>query len=176
VREGLLGGVVSNAWPLLDLQARRPKLSYEGLKTVYDRRLHELSYSMRRGSRDMRIYLYLDPETSLHVGTLYRLTIPDAPDMTPSRTNTGADRAADSARNLPTRYTLEERFGEFQQVAGLMLPRRWKLRLTTEGPGAAVGLFEAATRDLSIIEWDVEFDTIEFNVDIDPARFILHRK
>src|SRR6266566_1799346 len=41
-KQGLMGGTLSTAWPLLDLTTRNPRLEYSGLKTVENRKLHEL--------------------------------------------------------------------------------------------------------------------------------------
>ena len=57
VAEGLFGGVLSTAWPLLDLEGRNPKLDYRELKKVNDQELLELRYRMRKGGRDFNIRL-----------------------------------------------------------------------------------------------------------------------
>src|SRR6266545_6026745 len=44
VREGLLGGTLSESWPLLALQQRNPKLEYAGLKKTDGRQLHAIKY------------------------------------------------------------------------------------------------------------------------------------
>jgi hypothetical protein len=44
LREGLLGGVLSTAWPMLDLDARKAKVGYEGKKKIDNRQLLTLSY------------------------------------------------------------------------------------------------------------------------------------
>jgi hypothetical protein len=65
VREGLLGGSLSTAWALLNLDHNQPKLTYEGLKKVDGRQFHDLRYRCKRND-DMNIYLYFDPETYRH--------------------------------------------------------------------------------------------------------------
>jgi hypothetical protein len=42
LREGLLGGVLSTAWPMLDLDARKAKVGYEG-ETKIDNRSGNIS-------------------------------------------------------------------------------------------------------------------------------------
>ena len=76
VREGLLGGVLSTAWPLLDLETRRPRLNYGGLKEVSGQELLDLRYRMRRGGTDFNIHLYFEPESFRHRATTYKITIP----------------------------------------------------------------------------------------------------
>src|SRR5206468_9423822 len=44
VKEGFLGGVLSTAWPLLNLDERKAKLNYEGLKTIDGHSLHDVHY------------------------------------------------------------------------------------------------------------------------------------
>ena len=117
---------------------------------------------------------------------MYKFEVPDAPAMVPDLTNSGATRAADSPRRIRSLYMLEERFGNFQPARGITLPFRWKLRLTTESQAAAVTYQEpmqnrevnmipaAASRDLSIVEWDVSFEEATFNRAIDPQVFALY--
>ena len=49
VREGLLGGTLSESWPLLALQQRNPKLEYAGLKKIDGRQAHAIKYTPRKG-------------------------------------------------------------------------------------------------------------------------------
>lgn len=169
LKEGLIGGVLSAGWPLLEFKSQKLKLKYGGLKKVYDRDGHELAYQMRKGNYDLRVSLYFDVDACRHLGTVYEMRIPDAP--TGAATPSAA--AADSPRQVATRYVLEERFGDFRAVGGLTLPFHWQVRLTTEGPAGDLS-FVAASRDLSIIEWDVTFETISLNDTIDPKLFILY--
>ena len=74
LREGLLGGLLTTAWPLLDPAQHEAKLSYQGLKKVDGRELHDLVYKPKKGA-DYEIHLYFDPETFHHVMTLYTITI-----------------------------------------------------------------------------------------------------
>lgn len=153
VEEGLLGGVLSTAWPLLDLESRRPRLDYEGLKKVSGQELLELRYRMRKGGGDFRIRLYFDPESFRHIGTTYRLRI-SAP--------IGAT-IDESARQSETRYTLEEWFSDFHPTDGLDLPANWTIRLTLDtGTGTFLG------------KWDMLYTEITHDLSIDPQLFVLH--
>ncbi len=111
IREGLLGGVLSTAWPLLNLEDRKPRLSYEGLKTIDGQQLYDLRYRPQR-STDLDIHLYFDPQTFRHVRTVYKLTVEPSIGV----------RETDSARQQETRYRIDERFSDFQTVDGLVLP------------------------------------------------------
>src|SRR5438445_3096060 len=69
-KQGLMGGALSSAWPLLDLTARKPQLEYAGLKKVDNRMLHELKY-LPHGGSDLQIRLFFDQDTFQHVRTEY---------------------------------------------------------------------------------------------------------
>ena len=153
VKEGLFGGVLSTAWPLLDLEGRNPKLDYRELKKVNDRELLELQYRIRKGAGDVRIRLYFDPESFRHIGTTYKLRL-SAP---MGRTS------EESARQSDERYTLEEWFSDFRPFDDLDLPAQWTVRLTVEtGFGNFMG------------KWDMTFPQIAHNPSIDPQIFVLH--
>ncbi len=152
VEEGLFGGVLSTAWPLLDLEGRNPKLDYRELKKVSGRELLELRYRIRKGGGDVNIRLYFDPESFRHMATIYKLTL-SAP---MGRTS------VESARQLDTRYTLEEWFSDFRSTDELDLPTQWTIRLTLEtGLGNFMG------------KWDMTFPQISHNLSIDPQIFVL---
>ena len=70
IKEGLLGGALSTAWPLLKLDEHRVKLSYDGLKNLDGQQLYAVRYKPKK-STDLTIYLYFDPETYRHVRTVY---------------------------------------------------------------------------------------------------------
>ncbi len=153
VKEGLLGGVLSTAWPLLDLEARNPRLDYEGLKKVNGQELLDLRYRMRRGGGDFRIHLYFDPETFHHRATIYKITIPAAL----------ASSIELSARQRDTHLTLEEWFSDFHLTDDLDLPAHWTIRLTLD---SGAGTFLA--------KWDMLYSQITHDLSIDPQLFVLH--
>ena len=124
LKEGLVSGVLSSAWPFLDLAGRAPKLKYEGLKKVGDRTAHQIAYKAARGQGDVGVLLFFDPESFRHVRSEYRLAL--RPSMAAA-----IDR---SASQQDVRFELDEAFADFQTVAGLTLPRRWTLTLSMDGP------------------------------------------
>jgi len=153
VKEGLFGGVLSTAWPLLDLEGRNPKLDYRELRKVSGQELLELRYRMRKGGGDLNIRLYFDPESFRHMATTYKLTIAAPMGRT----------SEESARQSETRYTLEEWFSDFRSIDDLDLPTQWTVRLTLEtGRGSFLG------------KWDMTFPQIAHNLSIDPQIFVLH--
>jgi hypothetical protein len=122
VKEGLLGSVLSTAWPLFDLKEKRPELRYEGLKELDDEKLHCLRYEMREGGRDVRIRTYFSPENGRHVRTIYDVDISAFMDSSATRVNT-----------TKLRYKLEEIFTDFSTIDGLTLPKTWTIRYSTSG-------------------------------------------
>ncbi len=120
LREGLFGGVLTTAWPLLNTQNTNPALKYDGLKKINGQQLHEISYvpKKRSESGELSIRLYFEPETYHHVLTVYTLTVLH-----------GSKALSDPNQ---TTVIVEERFGDFQPVDGLTLPRHWDIRYRVE--------------------------------------------
>jgi hypothetical protein len=122
-KEGLLGGVLSTAWPLLDVVGRQVKLSYSGLVKIDGEPLHEIVYQSKKTPLDLRITLYFDPETFRHVRTQYRLIRESGLSLVPA-----------GDQNL--RCTLTETFAQFQRIDGLTLPQQTHLQLMFQQPFA----------------------------------------
>jgi hypothetical protein len=140
LREGLFGGVLSTAWPLLNTGNTNPSLKYEGMKKVDGQQLHEISYVPKRRSESgtLSINLYFEPETYHHVLTVYKLTMLH-----------GTQTLSDPNQ---TTVIVEERFGDFQPVDGLTLPRHWDIRYRVEPQNVA-----------QEYQWDVLLTQIEHN-------------
>jgi len=126
LKDGLIGGTLSTAWPLLRPDQSQPKLDYRGLKKVDGRQLHETSYRPRKGSTDLKISLWFEPETFRHVRTRYNLEV-------------GATIGTREApnQNPESYYSLTEEFGDFRPVDGLTLPRQYKLQFSVQGNSPA---------------------------------------
>ena len=139
LREGLLGGVTSTAWPLLHQEARGAKLKYAGLKKVEGRQLHRLDYKARKGGGPETIQLFFEPDTYRHVQTRY--------------SNAVYGRAASK--------TVTETFSNFQDIDGLTLPARWKIRYSNSSRGGMVA------------EWEFAFKSVVHNLPIDPSLYEL---
>ncbi len=153
LKEGLLGGTMTTAWPLLDLASRKPKLNYSGLKKVEGRKLHEVKYRAGKGGGDLQISLYFEPETYRHVGSRYRLVVPSRMGSNP----------LDSANQRETVYTLEETFGNFATVDSLTLPHFDKLTMTMEGANASF-----------LTEWDIQIEKVAQNQQVEPGTFVVN--
>jgi hypothetical protein len=141
LREGLFGGVLSTAWPLLHLQNTNPSLKSEGLKKINGQQLYEISYvpKKRSESGELSIHLYFEPETYHHVLTVYTVTMQHGSGQTLSDPN-------------QTTVIVEERFGDFQIVDGLTLPRHWDIRYRVEPQNFA-----------QEYQWDVSLTQIGHN-------------
>lgn len=149
--EGLLGGLLTTAWPLLDIAAREAKLTYQGLKKVDGQELHDLLYRPKKGT-DYEIHLYFDSETFRHVLSVYTITI--QPQM-----RFGGD--ARNVRQNPERHRIEEHFSDFKQSDGLTLPNHYELKYTQELQTGGTALFV----------WDVAVSQITNNQSVDPRNF-----
>lgn len=149
VREGLLGGTLSQAWPLYDLEAKKPKLEYSGRKKVGERPAHALKY-MPRGGSDLNITLFFDAETFQHLRTEY----------TGSRAAQIGTSPDNSARQQESRYRMYEDFSDFRKDGGLTLPHGYKLGLEITLPGGSYKM-----------TWDFTLANFAYNQPIDPKSF-----
>lgn len=165
LREGLLGGVLTSGWPLLNLSSRNAKVHYEGMKNVEGRKLHALSYRPKKNT-DLDITLYFEPTTFRHVRTIYSARIHAGiagPSSTAGLVSPDLSGGSDvqSARQNETRYRIEERFGDFKTVDNLTLPSHYDLRFQQE-------LQNGFTK---LVEWDVTATRVLNNVTLDPRNF-----
>lgn len=160
LKEGLLGGTLTTAWALLDTKARQAKISYGGLKKFEGRQLHELKYKAKKGQGDLQVSLFLEPETSRHVASQYRLSQPPpmaaSPGASPGLEPTGSGRLKD------TIYTIVEQFGDFESVDSLMIPRSCKIVFTVEGENQTY-----------LTEWDIAITQVAHNAQTDPRYFVV---
>jgi hypothetical protein len=147
-KQGLIGGVLSSAWPLLGSDAKSLKLSYAGTKTVNDRPAHELKM---RSVGDLQVSLFFDTETFQHLRTEYKYTIP-APMATV---------ATDSPNMKESHFKLMEDFSDFKTTGSkLTLPHTYKLSLTTE-----------SVRGTKSYTWKMNFLQFAFNQPLEAEAF-----
>jgi hypothetical protein len=178
IREGTLGGVLSTAWPLLNLSDRKAKLSFGGLKKMDGQDLYELRYRPHKNS-DLEINFYFDPQTYRHVETTYSYSVsPSFADMapstavgvgptsgagggTPSAGNSGGTAETAAARQVPNRYRLLEKFSDFKTLDGVTLPTHYDMQFSQE-------LQNGKT---TLLDWDLKGLDISNNVGVDPRNF-----
>lgn len=149
VKEGLMGGVLSTGWPLLDLSVKNPKLDYSGIKKINGKEMHVMKYRARKGS-DFEIKLYFDPATFRHVRTEYERVVSGQMGSNPDA----------SASQTQTRYKMVEEFADFKEEGGLTLPHTYTLQLAFEG--------QAAT---SQFEWVMTLTGFQFKQELPPGSF-----
>jgi hypothetical protein len=153
VKEGLLGGELSTAWALENLDQHPVKLEYRGLKKVDGRELQAVEYLSKRNG-DVIVRVYFDPETHRHVATVYSV----------SRGATIAHSDLANARQQEVRYSIEERFSDFQTDNGITLPRHYDLRYSQELQNGSIRVYD----------WDMTADKVLNNLEVDPGNFQLN--
>ncbi len=124
LKEGLFGGTLSTAWPLLDLSAHQPEMRYVGLKKIDGRELQDIRYKPRKGESDLQIDVYFEPESSRHVMTIYSFHV--VPNMA---------RTTHPFGQIEGEYRLQETFAQFRPEDGLSLPTQWSIEMSWEGAG-----------------------------------------
>jgi hypothetical protein len=148
-KQGLIGGAMSTAWPLLNAGAEMPKLSYAGTDKINDRRVHRLRYDPRK-SGGLQITLSFDTETFRHVRTEYQYSIA-------ARMGVIAEQ---SISQLESRYLFVEEFSDFKTEGKLTLPHTYKIHYTME-----------EQRNTQVLEWTMNFSRFVFNEEIDDKAF-----
>ncbi len=151
-KQGLLGGTLTSAWPLLALNENKAKVKYSGIKQVDGKQLHQLKYQPRKGS-DLGISLFFDAQNFRHVRSEYERVV-SAP--------IGAGGVDSSANQRETRYKLVETFSDFKEAGNLVLPHSYKIALEINSTGQQV--FD---------EWQLTLTDFVFNRPIDPMDFVV---
>ncbi|HKS40418.1 MAG TPA: hypothetical protein VJX74_07360 [Blastocatellia bacterium] len=151
LKEGLLGGALSTAWPFLRIEEQNPKLEYRGLKKIDGREMHELSYRPRKGDSDLKITLYFDGATFRHIRTRYSLKI---------EARIGTRESPN--QNPESYYSLTEDFDDFRAVDGLMLPHKYRLQVSVQGSSAS-----------SLYDYTLAVNSISHKETIDDRVFTL---
>ena len=149
LKHGLIGGVLSSAWPLFNLERRDAKLSYAGMDKINGKPVHKLKY-IPRNSGDLNINLYFDATTFQHVRSQYDYVV---------SARQGAI-AETSISEHDSRYKLVEDFSDFQQTGKLILPHTYTIDLTVELPNRTQSL-----------QWTINLQQFAFNEPIDPRVF-----
>jgi hypothetical protein len=157
LKEGLLGGVLSVNWPLLDMKGKQAWLVYSKEK-LEGRPVYVIEYRPKK-SFATKIKLFFDAVNYRHVRTEY--TVRDQYDFTlqtqtqpayqmesidnpgnPSTiriTPNGYNVFVGSIMSSPpdSIYTLVEKFGDFKKVGELTLPHSYKIEYSAEGQGVS---------------------------------------
>jgi hypothetical protein len=159
-KEGLVGGTLSESWPLLNLEDKNPKLEYGGLKKIDGKELHVLKYSPRKGS-DLKIVLFFERDTFRHVRTEYSRVI-YAMEQRRIGGGGGSMPQAQSQQASNARIDAYEEFLDFKEEAGLNLPHTYKFHLS----------FQSEVRP-ALVDWTFNLNQFEFNASLEPAAFTI---
>jgi hypothetical protein len=149
-KEGLVGGTLTSAWPLLNVAERKAKVEYAGTDKVNDRLVHKLKYYPAKGS-DLKITLYFDAETFQHVRTQYDRVV---------GARLGTSGVDSSASQRETRYKIVEEFGDYKEEGKLKLPHSYKLQFEID-----------KTNGSSLDRWEMTLDQFAFGQEIDNRMF-----
>ncbi len=148
-RVGILGGVLSTGWELLNYDPKIGKLKCGGTKKINDVNLYKCSYDPKKGS-ELDISLFFDSESFQHVRTEYRRVISGGQGISVDQ----------SARQSEVRYLFTEDFANFKETNGLTLPHDYTISYERTGGGGG-----------SDMEWRMEFSQFAFNTEIDDKDF-----
>ena len=138
MKNGLLGGVFSKAWPLFDIRSNRPNIRVRKTR-VEGTELYALEYNPRDRHSDMRIRLFFDPDTYRHVRTEYEVRL-------------GNGEITD---------VLTENFGNFKKVGSLTLPHNYSLYYTVTGSHPYRALVNTQSRSSEFMAgWKINIQEI----------------
>src|SRR5205814_6771476 len=129
IKEGLIGGTLSESWALLKSQEKSARLEYGGLKKIDGVQLHALKYGLRKNS-DLKITLFFEAETFRHVRTEYERTIYSTEQTRISQGQAGGLPSASNARTVAQRLNAKETFSDFKPEGGLNLPHTYGFELS----------------------------------------------
>ena len=130
MKNGLLGGVLTVDWPLLNIQESKLEMKIKK-KKVDDRELYEVEYLPNKSMEDVKVKMYFDPKTHYHVMTeyrLYRYSFIAYP-----------SRLGENIEN----HILIEKFEDFKSVDGVNLPHKYSLNYQLRGAMQVLYTFDA---------------------------------
>ena len=140
-KEGLPGGVLSVAWPLLNLTERQSKLKLEGTAKVGGRKAYKLGYQPRKGA-DLTITLFFDAENFRHLRTEYEKTV---------AAGLGTGGINSSAAQRGARVKITEEFSDFRSEGKLTLPQTYVLNLHSDtGSGTDTSKWTAKLKQFAV--------------------------
>jgi len=151
LKDGLLGGVLSTGWPLMKNPVPA-RLEYKGTRKIAGRLVHVVGYRQQKGSPDLKVTLFFDPETFRHVRTEYEFRIQPRLGIGPNQSNIFQESI----------YLLSEEFDDFRKVDGLMLPHKYKIQLSVQASASQV-----------LMDWNLSLGQIAHNQPIEDNVFTL---
>ena len=171
LQDGLLGGALSTAWALSNVDSNHPRLSVNGLKKVDGKQLLDLRYQPKR-STEMDIHMYFDPETYRHVQTVYTITlasglggsVPSISDMVGLTTPGGPEWQ----RSDPQFKAAANSLHPGRTISAISIPQmgsHYPLTTTSISPR------KRKTGKTTVYEWDVMANEVSENMSLDPRNF-----
>ena len=161
-KRGIIGGVLSTSWELLDYREEVGRLKYAGKAKKGDSKLYKFDYNLRKGS-DLSVTLFFDAETFRHVKTVYRRVFTSGLGRSGAISQSASARVDNSARQSETRHKMIEEFGGFRQEQGLMLPHTYSIYLEIQtGNGNTKDQFSV---DLQKFYFNQPIEDNQFRVD-----------
>jgi hypothetical protein len=151
LKDGLFGGVLSTAWPLFK-DPVPARLEYKGTRKISGRLLHVVGYRQQKGSPDLKVTLFFDPETFRHIRTDYEFRIGARLGIGPNQSNLIQESI----------YLLSEEFDDFRKVDGLTLPHKCKMQLSVQASASSV-----------LMDWNLSLQQISHNQPVDDNVFTL---
>lgn len=165
MKEGMLGGILSTSWPLLDIQKRQVDMKCRKTK-IDGRELYELEYHPKEGFGLIKVRMYFDPTSFRHVRTDYRVTVREDAS---AKSATAIDQMGDkdsvkaaignraggmaiSQTREDSHYILTEKFDDFRKVGVVTLPYRYIFEYSLDGNGQSF-----------IGHWTFTTDNLAFN-------------
>jgi hypothetical protein len=156
LKDGLLGGTLSNSWLLLNTADNKAKFKVDGKKKIDGTELIVLECMLKGGS-DVSIKLYFDAKNLRHVRSEH--TVVRAAIQGP-----GVDN---SAGQTGTIYRLVEEFSDFKKMNDLMLPSTYRITYSLSGAAAIV----TGGRMNREAEWTFKFTNFGTNRELDAKSF-----
>lgn len=161
LKEGLLGGTLTSAWPLLRDGFNNAKVKLDGTKTIDGVETYALSFAPKASS-GLDIKIYIDAKTFRHVRTEYVL-IRNAAQGTSVDSSAGQSGAT---------YRLVEDFSNYSKMGQLNLPREYKVLYARSGTAPAATV-QSTNRDAM---WSFVVTDIGFNRELDANSFDIDAK
>ena len=104
IKEGLLGGVLTMNWPLLDIENRQIELKFNQVK-IEGQELYEIEYLPNTRMNDVKVKLFFEPDTFHHVRTEYRLVVHGEQSLLTNAPYTHGTPKTKDAWNISSRYS-----------------------------------------------------------------------
>lgn len=147
IKEGLLGGTLSIAWPLLNLKERGAVLKVSEGK-LDGKAVYEVEYHPKKTMADAKIKLFFSAENFRHVRTEFKVSnrddlsstrsvVSSAPIAAGFEPNAARPNATIMEGVANSYYTLIEKFDNFQRAGDLTLPYAYTLEYEIQGQGSS---------------------------------------